>query len=167
MKNKISNEINFKQLIIGITSLIPGVLVYIVDRPPDRTYFIEKCSLPISLYEKVPNIFGKAGYLIPEFVHVFAFILITASLFSADKKKYYQICLFWFFIDVLFEIGQKFGDRIASVVPPFFAKIPYFENTASYFKLGTFDYFDIMAIIAGTIFAYIVLIMTSIPDIKK
>ena len=142
-------------------SLVPGILVYMVDRPPDRTYFIEKSHFFTSFYGRIPNLFGRLGNIIPEFVHVFAFILLTASLFPNDRKKYIPICCFWCVVDGLFEYGQKFGDTISRFVPGFLNGIPYFENTAGYFKRGTFDYNDILAILAGTVCAYATLLLTS------
>jgi len=101
--------INRLQLLTGTMVLLLGVLVYLVDRPPDQTYFVYKTGVDISLHNTLPNLFGIIGQSLPSFSHVFSFILITAGLIAYQKKGYIIICLFWFLIDSAFELGQKFN----------------------------------------------------------
>jgi len=141
--------------------LLFGVLVYLVDRPPDQTYFVYKPVVDISLHKTLPNLFGMFGQSLPSFAHVFSFILITAGLIDYRKKGYIIICLFWFLIDSIFELGQKFDTMFIKFIPDWFASIPFLENTGNYFVRGTFSFDDMAAITIGTIAAYFLLVMTS------
>ncbi|MBW2606258.1 MAG: hypothetical protein JRD05_01345 [Deltaproteobacteria bacterium] len=152
--------INRLQILIGILVLLLGTLVYLVDRPPDQTYFVYKSIFDISLHNILPNLFGIIGNSLPSFSHVFSFILITAGLIASKKRGYIIICLFWFLIDSAFELGQKFDTLIIDFVPHCFAGVPFFENTGNYFLLGTFSYGDLAAIAIGTIAAYFILTKT-------
>ncbi len=157
------NIINFRQILIGLSVLVFGTLVYVVDRPPDQTYFVHKSFVNISLHDTLPNLFGFIGNSLPAFIHVFSFILITASLISCRKKGYLFICLGWFLVDCVFELGQKFSSLTLKIVPSWFSSIPFLENTRNYFLHGTFDFNDLAAIIIGTLLAYFVL-LTTIKD---
>ena len=153
-------ETNWLQIVIGLLVLIIGSLVYIVDRPPGLTYFVYESRFDISLYNMLPNLFGTIGNILPDFSHVFAFILISAGILSAGKTGCMVMTIFWFFTDILFEFGQKFGSAAADLVPVWFESIPFLGNTSGYFKNGTFDWLDTAAILAGSVCAYFVLIKT-------
>ncbi len=153
-------ETNWLQIFIGLLVLIIGSLVYIVDRPPGQTYFVYESRFDISLYNTLPNLFGTIGNILPDFSHVFAFILITAGILSTEKTGCMLMTIFWFLTDILFEFGQKFGPDAADQAPVWFEYIPFLENTSFYFKNGTFDWLDTAAILAGSVSAYFVLIKT-------
>ena len=87
--------------------------------------------------------------------------IITAGLIASKKSQFIIICLFWFLIDSVFELGQKFSTMFIKFIPDWFASIPFLENTGDYFVRGTFSFSDIAAITIGTIVAYFVLIKTS------
>ena len=129
--------VNWRQILIGLTALIFGVLVYLVNRPPDQIYFIYVSGLNISLYNTLPNIFGLIGNSVPAFIHVFSFILITAGFLSCQKRGCLIICLSWLLVDSAFELGQNFNTWSASIIPDWFEGIPFLENTKSYFIHGT------------------------------
>jgi len=152
--------INIPQILIGLSVLLLGTLVYVVDRPPGQTYFVNKSVLKISLHNTLPNLFGFIGYSLPSFIHVFSFILITAGLLHCQKRCYIMICSFWFLTDVIFELGQKFKVFSSTMVPDWFSGIPFLENSKNYFLSGTFDFNDLTAIGFGTILAYFVLSVT-------
>ena len=86
--------INGIQILTGATILLLGILVYLVDRPPDQTYFVNKSIINISLYHILPNLYGIIGNSLPSFAHVFSFILITAGLIASKKRGFIIICLF-------------------------------------------------------------------------
>jgi len=138
--------------------LIVGSLIYLIDRPPCNTYFVN--FIGISLYNSLPNIFGSIGNYLPTFVHVFSFILITASFLPSRKRYYLVISLSWFLLDCIFEVGQKFNNFSSKIIPDWFVEIPFLENTKNYFQYGTFDYFDLLSIAVGAGFAYFALLMT-------
>lgn len=154
------NSINRVQILIGIAGLLIGSLVYLIDRPPNQTYFIYSSPINISLFNIIPNLFGVIGSSLPAFIHVFSFILITAGLIFCGKRGYLTICLFWFLVECAFELGQKFDTWSSRMIPDWFAGIPFLENTKNYFLQGTFDFIDLVAIAFGTAIAYFVLLTT-------
>ena len=153
-------KINKAQILIGVIVLLIGVLVYLVDRPPDTAYFIDSLAREISLHDRIPNIFGPVGKSLPAFAHVLSFILITAGILGSRGKGYLYICLFWLFIDGAFELWQKYSSLPLKFIPDWFEGIPFLENTTNFFRLGTFDSMDLIAILIGTIVAYILLRIT-------
>ena len=153
--------VNWCQILIGLSALIFGLLVYLLYRPPDQSYFLYVSGLNISLYNTLPNIFGLIGNSVPTFIHVFSFILITAGFLSCQKRGCLIICLSWLLVDSAFELGQNFNTWSASIIPVWFDGIPFLENTKSYFIHGTFDFTDLAAIAFGTLTAYLVLLSTN------
>jgi hypothetical protein len=152
--------INIPQFLIGLTVLLLGTLVYVVDRPPYQTYFVYNNFVNISLHNTLPNLFGFIGNSLPSFVHVFSFILITAGLLHCQKRGCIFICSCWFLTDLLFELGQKFKALSLAMVPDWFSEIFFLENSKNYFLSGTFDLNDLTAIVLGTILAYFALSIT-------
>jgi len=142
-------------------------LVYLIDRPPEATYFVYISKIKISLYGAFPNIFGVIGNSLPDFLHVFSFILLTAGLLSSQKKGSLIICLGWFSIDFVFELFQKFNALPLKIIPKWFNGIPFLENTENYFSRGTFDFIDLIAIALGAGTAYFVLLATNNRADKK
>jgi hypothetical protein len=90
------------------------------------------------------------GGCLPDFLHPFAFVLICMALFPHSNRKIRGlICLFWFVTDILFEIGQFFGEEVG--------KMMLFSNTFSnYFIGGTYDLLDIIAIGLGILSAFFI-----------
>ena len=154
-------RLNKTQILIGAIGLFIGLLVYLIDRPPDQTYFVYSSPINISLFNIIPNLFGLIGNSLPAFIHVFSFILITAGLIFCNKKGYLIICLFWFLVDGTFEVGQKFNTWSSSITPDWFTDIPFLENIKNYFLHGSFDFIDLAAIAFGTVIAYFVLLTTN------
>jgi hypothetical protein len=153
-------QINKTQILIGVIVLLLGSFIYLVDRPPDQTYFVYSSPVKITLFNTIPNVFGSIGGSLPECIHVFSFILITAGLLFCNRRGYRIICLSWFLIDAAFEIGQHFPAWSSKIIPHWFTGIPFLENTESYFLHGTFDFIDLAAIGFGTLIAYGVLLTT-------
>jgi hypothetical protein len=106
-------------------------------------------------------LFGIIGNSLPAFIHIFSFILMTAGLIFCQKRGYLIICLPWFLVDCAFELGQKYSTWSSSIIPNWFAGIPFLENTKNYFLKGTFDFIDLAAIALGTMIAYFVISATS------
>ena len=152
--------INIHQILIGLTVLILGTLIYLTDRPPDQSYFLYKSSLNISLHNTLPNLFGTIGNNLPSFIHVFSFILITAGIISSKKKGYIIICAGWFLVDLIFELGQEYSSLVLKNIPDWFSDVPFLENTNNYFFQGTFDVIDLAAVLFGSLTGYLVLIVT-------
>lgn len=139
------------QIVIALFVLSIGVLVYLLDRQPGSVYFIPEW---FSLTGNPGSIFGYIGNHLPTFIHVYVFILLTVSTTAVSVS---HACILWFVIDSLLEIAQltTVANWIAENIPAWFAGIPFFENTASYFKNGTFDVLDIVSIVLGTVAAYL------------
>ena len=154
------NGINVRQILIGLTVLLLGTLIYLIDRSPDQTYFVHNSFVNISLHNTLPNLFGFIGYSLPSFIHVFSFILITAGLLHWQKRGCIFICACWFIVDCAFELGQNFKFWSSKIIPDWFGGILFLENTKNYFTRGTFDYFDLAAITIGAIVAYFFLLLT-------
>lgn len=152
--------INKVQILIGIAGLLVGIFVYLIDRPPDQTYFIFASKITISLFNTIPNVFGAMGNCLPDFLHVFSFILITAGLLACQKAGCIIICLSWFTVDFVFELFQRFNTIPLKIIPGWFKEIPFLENAGPYFNRGTFDIFDLIAISMGSIIAFFVLLNT-------
>lgn len=144
--------INTKQILIGIIVLFAGALVYVTDRPAESSFFMNNFFPNFSLFEKIPGIFGLCGNNLPAFTHVLSFSLLTAGFTGTGKTDYKTICFFWFFVNSLFEVGQKYSY--------FVIKLTSIESLQLFFINGTFDFLDILAFIAGGIIAYPVLIFT-------
>jgi hypothetical protein len=153
-------HINKTQVLIGVVVLFLGSFIYLVDRPPDQTYFVKSSPVKITLFSTIPNVFGFIGGSLPEFIHVFSFILITAGLLFCNERGCLVICLSWFLLDAAFEVGQHFTTWPSKIIPDWFIGIPFLENTESYFLHGTFDFIDLAAIAFGTLIAYVVLLTT-------
>jgi hypothetical protein len=137
-------------------------LVYLIDRPPDSTYFVYRYFHMVSLHRIVPNLFGAFGNSLPDFIHVFSFILITAGIVSCRKKGYLIISLGWLIIDCAFELGQRYPSLVLKLTPDWFSGIPILEAVKGYFLFGTYDFNDIIALFLGASLAYLVLLTTMV-----
>lgn len=139
--------------LIGLAALALGTLVYLLDRPAASVYLLPNA---MSLARGHHPWFGMFGGHLPEFVHVYAFILLTLAV-SPWPARVVPICFFWWAVDSLFEIGQHpaIAPHIAATLPAWFQHIPILDNTANYFLLGTFDPGDLAAIVLGTLAAYL------------
>lgn len=138
---------------IAVGALVAGSLVYVLDRPAATVYLLPNAlSLALS---QLPW-FGALGGHLPEFIHVYAFILLTVAV-SPWPARVGPICAFWWVVDSLFELGQHplLAPHLAAALPAWFQQIPILDNTANYFLYGTFDPGDLVAIVLGTIVAYL------------
>ena len=145
---------NFRFIFIGIFLLSIGGLIYLIDRPPDQTYFIFALPFQLSFYDVTPSLFGPIGNFLPHFLHVVSFILLTAGVMDCGRKGCLAICLFWLITCAGFELGQKYSAQAADLVPDWFDGIFILENTRNYFLHGTYCHFDMAATIIGSILAY-------------
>lgn len=142
------------QVLLAAMCLTVGLLVYLLDRRADQTYFVPNGW---TLTTGAEQVFGALGAHLPSFVHVVVFILISSALLAPWRFRIASVCLLWFGVDSLFELGQHdtIANRIADFVPSWFQGVPFLENTASYFVTGTFDPLDLGAIALGTVTAFL------------
>ncbi len=139
--------------LIALATLAIGVLVYVLDRPAGTAYFLPQS---ISFANGNHSWFGAWGGRLPEFAHVYAFILLTVAV-SPWPKRVLPACVFWWVLATLAEVAQHsaLAPRVVALVPDWFQQVPVLDNTASYFVHGTFDPWDLVAIALGTVSAYI------------
>ena len=140
--------------VIATSALCIGALVYVFDRQLESVYFLSKS---LSLSSPAVNLFGNVGNYLPTFIHVYAFILLTAACLNASQKQLIYICVTWLFIDLLFEVTQlePVAQWIASGVANRFDGVLVLENITPYFLHGVFDISDIYSIAAGAVAAYL------------
>ena len=150
-----SLSINKKQLLLGCLFLLAGTIEYLVSRPIGSTYFLRNFPAIQSFFHHMPNLYGKLGVFAPEFFHAAAFCLISMAFFSGRKSRI-TICLFWFSIDSVFELGQRYGVQLAEHIPQWFEKAPILENLRNYLVNGRFDIYDLMAIGLGSLTAFFI-----------
>jgi hypothetical protein len=152
------DPVNKLQILIGVVFLFIGGLVYLIDRSPDLTYFVYRYGLILSLHNILPKIFGPFGNSLPDFIHVFSFILITAGIASCGKRGCFIISFSWLIIDWAFELGQGYSSLTLRIIPDWFSGIPILEAVEGYFRMGTFDFNDMIALLLGASAAYLVLL---------
>lgn len=148
-------------MLTGLAFLFIGALFYLICRPPETTYFLYRFHILPGLYHGCPKAFMLLGNWLPDFFHVFAFSLISAGIFSRGKKANFFIVLFWLLVNCAFELGQKYNAYLLQQIPDWFSNIPFLEAVDGYFRMGTFDPYDIVAFIAGACAAYFFLLMTT------
>ena len=153
--------INTTQILIGTGALALGLLVYLTDRPPEETYFLARIGVTHGLYGFVPPSFGRLGWNLPSFLHVFAFILITGGILGCRKTGSLVVTLGWLVTESAFEVGQKFPEWSQSLVPRWFDSLPILENARNFFRTGTFDPWDMVAATVGAMAAYLALLATT------
>ena len=143
--------------VVAVGALSIGVLVYVFDRQAEFVYFLPDW---LSLHTKAGSVFGSIGDYLPTFIHVYAFILLTVIVAVPTITKLIPVCLAWFTLDTLFEIAQinAIAQWIANHTPGWFSGIPFLENTADYFLMGTFHVFDLASIAMGTLAAYLTVV---------
>lgn len=140
--------------------MVIGLLVYLTDRPPDATYFLVRLGVTNSLYDFVPPLFGPLGWNLPAFLHVFSLVLVTGGILACRKTGSLVVSLSWLVTEWAFEVGQKFPAWADALVPRWFDSIPVLETTRNYFRVGTFDPLDMVAVAVGAVAAYFALLAT-------
>ncbi len=134
---------HIKPAMIGTILLLAGIFFYLVDRPPDRIYFIQQIGTHFSLFDKTPVLFGKLGNWFPTFAHVIAFSLFTAAFWGSSRKSVAAICAGWAGINILMELGQKYKAIAMDLTPAWFNQLPRIEKYEHLiFNSGTFDPMD-------------------------
>ena len=88
--------------------------------------------------------------------------MLTAALLDGGRRLNQAICLGWFSVDLVFEMGQhpKLATPIANAVPAWFIHVPILDRTTTYFLSGTFDPLDILFAALGALTAYIAIVST-------
>lgn len=140
--------------------LIIGALFYFVGRAEGSSYLQRKLAQIDGFFHHSPNLCGHLGGAFPEFVHPFAFSLMAIGLVSRTRRSRFWICLIFLCMNVVFEIGQKYGSYMGEYIPNWFNRLFVIENTENYFIHGTFAIADLVAIFLGSTFAFLVAELT-------
>jgi hypothetical protein len=156
-------RVTFLWVACAVAALGLGVGLYIVDRSAAHVYL-----LPSALTLPGAPVWasGVLGGSLPSFLHVFAFILLTAAVLAPrTARSVAAIAAAWCAIDVLFELGQLplLAPRIAAALPDWFRHVPLLDNVGPYFLRGTFDPADMAAILVGAALGYLTITWTKKP----
>lgn len=152
--------VNWVQILSGILALVLGTLIYLSDRPPEATYFVNRYFSLLSIHDRFPDLFGRADRSLASFLHILSFILITGGIATASKQGHILVTFTWLSVEALFEIGQYFDAVAVKLVPGWFDRYPVLNAVESYFRQGCFDPLDLAALFAGALAGYGVLRMT-------
>ncbi|MBN1849759.1 MAG: hypothetical protein JW932_14375 [Deltaproteobacteria bacterium] len=159
MKTKISGH--QIQIAIGLMALFMGLFIYILYRPPGSSYLGSRIHQLMGVIPFKISVHEMIGGCLPDFLHPFAFTLICMALFpNSTQRQRGAICLFWFLTDLLFEIGQFFGDQIGRLMS-------FSDIFSNYFMGGTYDVLDIIAIGLGAGSAFLIGEITNHSGGKK
>jgi hypothetical protein len=148
-----TDAISPSALAAGVFALLAGALIYLADRRPDSTIAFHSLSDALGISGNHARLFGSWGQNLPSFLHVLAFSLITGGIAQKNRTTQAGICLFWFLVNLIFELGQKYPDTALSLTGSLDG-IPILKKTGSFFIQGTFDPLDILAFAAGALTAY-------------
>jgi len=148
---------NILQILVGFGGLSLGALVYLFERSPETYGFGVIVSDYLGSIRPHRMLFGVLANNLPSFAHVFAFSLMTAGLLGTRRKGNLLICLLWFLIDAVFEIGQGLKPISLAIISERFKvdTLPM-VNLQEYFRYGTFDIRDIVAGLLGALAAFMV-----------
>lgn len=155
--------INRRQALIGVAALVAGTAVYLLDRPAGQLALIPPDWV---LSDGQGSVSGILGGVLPDFLHPFAFAMLTGSLLAPSRLRYGIACLVWATIDLAFETGQAptVSKWLAATIGPWKGRIPGVESILSYFGNGTYDPLDVLATIAGAVMAWLLLQKTGGHD---
>lgn len=145
---------NTKQATLGLACLFAGTLEYLTGRPPGSTPLFNQIDLVAPCLTALPDLYGKLGSFVPDFFHPLAFSLMFMAFVESIKARI-SICIFWVLVDVLFEVGQKNGVEIMTLLSAHFEAFPLLRHVARYFANGTFDSYDLIAIGMGGVTAFV------------
>ena len=148
---------NIPQILVGLGGLSLGALVYLFERSPESYGFGFIVRDYLGFIRSHRMLFGVLANNLPSFTHVLAFSLMTAGLLGTRRKGNLLICLLWFLIDTVFEIGQGLKPVSLAIIPECFKvhTLPM-VNLQEYFGYGTFDIRDIVAGLLGALAAFMV-----------
>ena len=132
---------NLKFFLFTFGLFILGLLYYWLLREPT----IVSEYLGISHYSKELMLFRIDWF--PSFVHQFSFTIFT--WLALERTLLWFSLLFWFVLNILFELGQALPNRYTDYFPNFLA---------NYFKNGTYSHGDMLALVVASFLAYIVMV---------
>lgn len=164
-----TSSIQYVHIAIGFTGLIIGSFVYLSDRPPESTWFVNEFlySVGQSIHSTFPDVFGSLNKSMASFLHTFSFSMITGAFIGESKRGCLVAAMFWAVVNILFEIGQYFDSIAVTLIPDWFEQYELLKTVDNYFIAGCFDFWDIAAIFAGGLFGYLMLLFTMKPNLRN
>jgi hypothetical protein len=133
--------------------LLAGVLEYLGNRPTGSTYLHLLLQPLAGWFHHIPPLYGKLGTVAPDFFHSLALSLLLVAFFVKRQSRMI-ICLTWFGIESLFELGQRYGMEIVEYLPGGLETVPMMGNLEAYLVNGTFDFYDLIAFGLGSLTAF-------------
>jgi len=140
---------------IGLAALSIGLMVYLSDRAPDSAFLLQVIGGK-SPFSEASHLFGPISGQLPAFLHVFAFALLTTGVLGCGTRGALFVCLFWLIVDVLFEVGQVAGNPVVGNHSGAFNTTFGSEVVGNFFRFGTFDPLDLLAMALGAVAAWII-----------
>ena len=143
-----------------------GASLYLLTREHASVYLLTLLPPSFHLGEPLPC---RACDALPSFLHVYAFILISAYVLQpVNRRELLFLCLLWSGIEMLFEIGQI--DSVASLfhahLPAWIQKVPLLSVLDDYWLLGTFDPLDLLFTVLGALAAFELLVRRLAPEVQ-
>ena len=138
----------------ALLALIAGITLYLLSRDPASAHFT--AWLPSALFPDTPLTCRICGSL-PSLLHVYAFILFSATVLQpASTKQLAWLCLSWWGIESLFEVGQidAVAVSIHQQLPEWTEQLPLLGIMDDYLLHGTFDPLDLLFAGLGTLAAF-------------
>lgn len=110
----------------------------------------------------VPRVLQHATGPLPTFTHALAFALISSGLVSSRRRGGAVLCAALFLLESAFEVGQRadVSAWLTPRLPAWFDHVWLLANARSYFARGTFDPFDLAAIVAAAALAFFIICRT-------
>ncbi|MBN1847504.1 MAG: hypothetical protein JW932_02880 [Deltaproteobacteria bacterium] len=152
-------SVNKIQILIGMAALSIGLMVYLCNRPPDSALILQVIGITAT-FREAANLFGPINGQLPAFIHVFAFALLTTGLFGYRNRGAILVCLFWLGVNALFEFGQVMDHPFVGNHFEAFKTIFDTGVLGDYFRYGTFDPLDLLAMTLGAVAAFFILQIT-------
>jgi hypothetical protein len=106
------------------------------------------------------GLFGAISGQFPAFIHVFAFTLLTTGLLGCRSRGAFLVCMFWLAINGLFEVGQIVENTPMANDSGAFNAVFGPGVLGDFFRFGTFDPLDLLAMALGAVAAFVVCRMT-------
>jgi hypothetical protein len=147
-------------LSVAALTLLLAALVYVVDRPAGSAYLAPSWWAP---HGPSRSLFGAVGDWLPSFAHAFAFTVFTGAVLPATRWRAWLAGGLWSAIGTSLEIGQHpaLSQQLAAALPGWFASVPVLDHLGGYWRRGTFDVRDLIAVLAGCASAAVLVRRTS------
>lgn len=127
--------------------------------------------MPAEIASALPvrSAFGVLSGSLPSFAHVLAFTLLTAALLGPACFAPGRICATWWSLDTVFELGQAdaFSSYVLDRIPATFSDTSPIRHVTNYFRYGTFDPLDLIAITLGAVVAYLLISATKLQGERE